>query len=378
MLGAKTPRMSSSPRRSVVRPIQVSRKPRPLAQSPGTLVHRGEKRTDRAVLRLVTYDIEEQEERELSSIDDAPFDPGDGKVRWLHVTGLHEVEEIARIGWRFGIDALSLEDILHTSSRSKIENRETGIFVVMQMLTQPGGEGGNQRAIEGQHFALLLLPGDLVLTFCETPTAIFDPVLHRIRTNIGGRIRRHGADYLTWAVLDAVVDNYLLVIDRLDDEVVAMDEKLQTAPNEVEVGEIYALKRDINRIDRAIRPVREIAGVLLRENATLLGDAAKPFFLDLNDHAIQAVETTEFLREGSAALRELYLSLASHRMNEVMKVLTCFSTIFLPLTFIAGVYGMNFEKMPELEKPWAYPAVWAVFILCAAGMFWVFRRMKWL
>lgn len=369
--------MSSSPRRPVARTVPVARKPRPVAQSPGTLVHRGEKRTERAVLRLVTYDSEVQEQRELSGIDDEPFAPGDGKVRWLHVTGLHEVEEIARIGRRFGIDALSLEDILHTSSRSKIENRETGIFVVMRLLHQPP-ESTGKRAIEGQHFALLLLPGDLVLTFCETPTPIFDPVLERIRTNIGGRIRRLGADYLTWAVLDAVVDNYLLMIDRLDDEVVAMDEKLQGSPNEVEVGEIYALKRDINRFDRAIRPVREIAGVMMRSNAALLSEASKPFFLDLNDHAIQAVETTEYLREGSAALRELYLSLASHRMNEVMKVLTCFSTIFLPLTFIAGVYGMNLEKMPELDKPWAYPAVWIVFLLCAGGMFWLFRRMKWL
>lgn len=369
--------MSSSSRRPRKRPTLAPRNPRPLAQPPGSLVHRGEKRTEQASLRLVTYDADFHEEKGLDSIADEPLETGDGKVRWLHVTGLHEVEEIARIGRRFGIDALSLEDILHTSSRSKIENRETGIFVVMRMMTQPGGEGGNQRAIEGQHFALLLLPGDLVLTFSETHTAVFDPVLHRIRTNVGGRIRRNGADYLTWALLDAVVDNFLHVIDRLDDEVVAMDDRLQNAPNEVEVGEIYALKRDINRFDRAIRPIREIAGVLLRENP-LLTDVSKPFFLDLNDHAIQAIETTEFLREGSAALRELYLSLASHRMNEVMKVLTCFSTIFLPLTFIAGVYGMNFTYMPEKDMTWGYPAVWIVFILCAAGMFWLFRRMKWL
>jgi len=153
---------------------------------------------------------------------------------------------------------------------------------------------------------------------------------------------------------------------------------LQDDPREVEVGEIYALKRDINHLYRTTRPIREIAAGFLRENDTLLTDRARPFFIDLNDHAIQVVETTEFLREGSNALRELYLSLASHRMNEVMKVLTCFSTIFLPLTFIAGIYGMNFEDMPELKHPWGYPVVWIVFFLCAAGMFWLFRRMRWL
>jgi magnesium transporter len=219
---------------------------------------------------------------------------------------------------------------------------------------------------------------NLVLTFCETPTAVFDPVIDRIRTNVGGRIRRLGADYLAWAILDAIVDNYLSVIDHLDDAVVAIDEKLQLDDRSAHVGEIYALKREINRVFRTIRPIREIAISLLRENETLLTPASRPYYVDLNDHAIQAIETTEYLREGSNSLREFYLSSASNRMNEVMKVLTCFSTIFLPLTFIAGIYGMNFEHMPELQHRWAYPAIWIIFLLCAAGMFWLFRRMRWL
>lgn len=365
---------SDSPR--PVRPlaVPVRRRRRPLAQSPGTLVHRGDKRVDAAHLRLVSYNEAFEEMKTLESIPEEGLPLHEDRVDWLHITGLHEVGEIAKIGRVFGISALVLEDILHTGSRSKIENHESEIFVVTRLVTDVEKDG----VCEVQHFSLLLLPGNLVLTFCETPTPVFDPVIERIRTNIGGRIRRHGADYLAWALLDAVVDNYLSVIDHLDDAVAAIDEKLQLDDRSVHAAEIYALKRETNRVFRTIRPIREIALSLLRENENLLTPASRPYFIDLNDHAIQAIETVEYLREASNSLREFYLSSASHRMNEVMKVLTCFSTIFLPLTFIAGIYGMNFEHMPELQHRWAYPAIWIIFLLCAAGMFWLFRRMRWL
>jgi len=368
-------RMSPNPPRPLWTPPAPSQRvERPLAQSPGSLIHRGAKRLQTAHIRLVEYNETFQTVKNLEYTSDGDLVGIAGRVRWLHVAGLHEVAEISRIGQAHGIGGLALEDILHTGSRSKIENHETEIFVVTRILTLDV----RKNEIDVQHFSLFLLPGNIVLTFAEGPTEIFEPVLERIRTNAGGRIRRLGADYLAWALLDAVVDNYLHVIDRLDDSIVEMEDRLQADASGVEVGGIYALKRDINHIYRTIRPIREIAGTLLRENASLITDHSRPFFVDLNDHAIQAVETTEFLREGSASLREFYLSTASHRMNEVMKVLTCFSTIFLPLTFIAGIYGMNFENMPELKTSWAYPAVWGSFLLCAAGMFWLFRRMRWL
>ncbi len=369
------PTMSSDSPRSV-RPlaVPVRRRRRPLASSPGSLVHRGEKRVESAHLRLITYNDSFQDFKTLDSVPEAGLVGSADHVTWLHLTGLHEVDEIAKVGRAFGISTLVLEDILHTGSRSKIENHESEIFIVTRIVTDVEKDG----TCELQHFSLLLLPGNLVLTFCETPTTVFDPVIDRIRTNVGGRIRRHGADYLAWAILDAIVDNYLSVIDHLDDAVVAIDEKLQLDDRSVRAGEIYALKREINRVFRTIRPIREIAISLLRENETLLTPASRPYYIDLNDHAIQAIETTEYLREGSNSLREFYLASASNRMNEVMKVLTCFSTIFLPLTFIAGIYGMNFEHMPELQHRWAYPAIWIIFLICAAGMLWLFRRMRWL
>lgn len=367
------------------RPMKVTRptwspvattvkKKRLIAQSPGSLIHRGERRTKSSHLRLIHYNEARASETIFETFPEKAIHGGEDTVTWLHFTGLHDVEELARIGKEFGVSPLILEDILHTGSRSKIENHESEIFVVTKLVTIDEA----QNTIDVQHFSLLLLHGNIVLTFAESPTSAFDPVISRIKTNVGGRIRRFKADYLAWAILDMVVDNYLFVMDQLDEVVIAMDERLQTDPTEVEVGELYALKRDINQFHRLVRPIREIAGSLMRDNSSLMTENSEPFFVDLHDHAIQAIEKTDDLRENGSSLREFYLSEMSNRMNEVMKVLTCFSTIFLPLTFIVGIYGMNFEKMPELSMRWGYPAVWVAFIVCAGGMFWLFRRMKWL
>jgi len=352
----------------------TTKKKRPVAQSPGSLVHRGERRTPSIHIRLIRYNEEHSSETTFDTFPEEGLKTDGDFVTWLHFTGLHDVAELARIGGAFNISHLILEDILHTGSRSKIENHESEIFVVTKLVTIDEKEN----LIDVQHFSLLLLPGNTVLTFAESPTPAFDPVLERIRTSGGGRIRRFKADYLCWAILDMLVDNYLFVTDELDEAVIAMDERLQIDPAEVEVGELYALKRDINQFHRIIRPIREIAASLMRDNSSLTTVNSEPFFVDLHDHAIQAIEKTDDLRENSGSLREFYLSEMSNRMNEVMKVLTCFSTIFLPLTFIVGIYGMNFDNMPELSMRWAYPAVWGLFFVCAGGMFWLFRRMKWL
>lgn len=365
--------MRSPRKRRKALSISAKRK-RPLAQSPGSLVHRGEKRSESANLRLMIYDEDHCEETILTSFPAEGITDDPEKVTWLHFTGLHEVEEVRRIGEAYGLSGLTLEDILHTNSRSKVENRSSSIFIVTRLVTH----GEIADTIDIQHFSLVLLSGNRVLTFSESPATPFDPVVQRIKTNIGGRIRKHKADYLTWALIDAVVDNYLSVLDQLDDTLISMDERLQDNAADVDISELYNVKRDIHRLQRIIRPIREIAGSLLRDDAHLITDETTPYFFDLNDHAIQAIETAEFLRESSTGLRDYYLSAASNRMNEVMKVLTCFSTIFLPLTFIAGVYGMNFDVMPELHYPWAYPAVWGLFALCAIGMLWLFRRMKWM
>jgi len=365
--------MAQSPLRWIPRP-KFARTNRPVALPPGSLVHLGQQRAESLEIELITYNLETVS---IEKLDDLPTkdqcaDPG--KVTWVNVSGLHETEKFSSLGKEFGISTLILEDILNTGSRPKIEKRESEIFAVVKLVTSEA----DGKSMDLQHLALLLLPGNVLISFLEENANAFDPVIERIRTGSGGRIRRFGADYLMWALLDAVVDNYLLVIDHLDEGVVTMDDRLQMDASEVAASELYGLKRDVGLLHRAIRPIREITVSLNRPNTDLLEVETQPFFADLNDHGLQVLETTEDLRESVSALREFYLSAASNRMNEVMKVLTCFSTIFLPLTFIAGVYGMNFENMPGLKLSWGYYGVWVVFALCAAGMFILFRKKNWL
>jgi magnesium transporter len=338
------------------------------------MVHHGAKRSEHFTLHHTLYDEATFSSEQVDAVPDPAPCVEPKTVAWLHLTGLHETERFAELGERFGISPLLLEDILNTTSRPKIEKRDDEIFVISRLVTVDPAT----REIDIQQFSLVLLPNNVLISFLEGPTAIFDPVLERVRTGGGGRIRRFGADYLAWALLDAVVDNYLDVIDRLDEAVLEMDERLQEDAASVGVTQLYGLKHDIGDLFRAIRPIREITSSLVRPTSRLIEKRTRPFFADLNDHALQVIESTEDLRERSSALRDFFHTAASLRMNEVMKVLTSFSTIFLPLTFIAGIYGMNFKHMPELDMPWAYPVVWGVFAVCAVGMIWIFRGRRWL
>ncbi len=338
------------------------------------MVHHGTKRSEYFMLHRTLYDEGNFSSEQIDAVPDVVPCVDPKMVAWLHLTGLHEPERFLELGERFGISTMLLEDILNTTGRPKIEKRDDEIFVISRLVTVDPVT----RQIDIQQFSLLLLPNNVLISFLEGPTNIFDPVLERIRTGGGGRIRRFGADYLAWALLDAVVDNYLHVIDRLDEAIMELDERLQENATSVKMAELYSLKRDIGELFRAIRPIREITSSLARPTSQLIEKRTRPFFADLNDHALQVIESTEDLSDRSTSLRDFFHTAASLRMNEVMKVLTSFSAIFLPLTFIAGIYGMNFKHMPELNVPWAYPAIWGVFTLCAIGMIWFFRGRRWL
>lgn len=344
-----------------------------LAQPPGSLVHFGAKRTDRFSIRSIRYNLDSHDTSEEDDLPELSTISPD-RVDFYEILGLHEVEKISRVGQAFSLNSLVVEDILNTTARSKIEKRDENIFVICKLVTYDG----ETAEVDVQQCSFVLLPDNVLLSFLEAPTGAFDPVLERIRTGSGGRIRKYGADYLLWALLDAVVDNYLYVIDQLDQSIIQTEDALQQNPDKTTTAELYNLKRDIGQLYRMIRPIREITAGLTRSNSDLLTANSVPFFVDLNDHAVQVLESTEDLRENASALRDFHLSIVSHRMNEVMKVLTCFSTIFLPLTFIAGIYGMNFKWMPELEFKWGYPIVWFLFFVGAATMFWLFRKKRWI
>ena len=353
--------------------LGFSRKSKHLAQPPGSFVHFGARRVDHFRVRSIRYneaEIQEQQDQDLSTIEKA--DPT--AIDYHEVVGLHEVEKISQLAEIFSLNSLLVEDILNTGSRAKIEKRDDVVFVICKLVTHDS----EANEVDVQQCSFVLLPDNVVLTFLEGPTEAFEPVCERIRTGVGGRIRRFGADYLLWALLDAVVDNYLYVIDVLDRNIFQTEEQLQENPDKITTEELYALKRDVGQLYRTIRPIREISSVLTRSGSSLLTEKSEPFFTDLNDHVVQVVETTEDLRESAGALREFHLSMVSHRMNEVMKVLTCFSTIFLPMTFLAGIYGMNFEYIPELSFRWGYPALWGLFLVVAGVMIWLFRKKRWI
>lgn len=341
----------------------------------GTLVHLGEQMIDEIHFSVIDYGTETVRELEAATVSEIPIQrPADSKVRWLHVAGLHDVAKIAEIGERFGIPALVLEDILNTACRPKVEEFIGGIFVLLRSLT----DDPEHQQVDLQQVAFVLLEEHVLLSFSEVPTDAFSPVRQRIRSGGGGRIRRAGGDYLLWALCDVVVDHYLQVTDAMDEALSNIDEQLQEHAELVSAADISRLKGEVTALFRHIRPCREIANILNRADSPLIETTTQPYLRDLNDHAIQVVEAAEDLRETAAALRDFYHTTMRNRMNEVMEVLTCFATIFLPLTFVAGVYGMNFEYMPELKWRASYPVVCMVFVLTALGMFWFFRKKRWL
>jgi magnesium transporter len=342
-------------------------------QSPGLLLHLGEQRVERVVFTATEYDEEKAESIATEDVSECLRFADTREVTWIHVTGLHDPEPIAKLGEAFHVHPLILEDILSTHCRPKIEEFDDYIFIVTKLLHYDEA----RHTVDVQQFSLLLLPDTSVITFLEGPTPVFDPVFQRIQASVSGRIRRCGADYLAWALLDTVVDHYFSVMDGVDEAIAEFEDRFEEDPNSVRAPELYQLKKEVSALHRLVRPIRDIATILYRSESTLITPHTRPFFRDLYDHAVHVLEQTEDLRENAAALRDFSLSHASHRMNEIVKVLTSFSAIFLPLTFLVGVYGMNFD-MPELHIAWAYPAVWVACVLIAFGMFWYFRKRDWM
>ena len=347
---------------------------RPLAAPPGTLQHVGRQRVEKVTVQVVDY--EEDGVREFSSGTVAECVDFEGRdtPTWIRVIGLHDPGVIGPMLEAYGIHPLIQDDILNTNQPPKSEEYGDYIFVTLKQLVQCGA--GDQRTWETRHFSMILT-NRVVLTFEEEPTPVFDPVLLRLREG-KGRLRKRGPDYLAWALLDATLDHYLVACDDLGEEVAAMDERIMLHQNGIDLSEIHALRARTNFLHRSIRPLREVIVGLQHSESDLLSESLTPFLRDLYDHAWHAIEDADHLREAVTAIRDYHTAVMSQRLNEVMRVLTAISTIFLPLTFIAGIYGMNFENMPELKHPLGYPAVWVVFILVTLGMLWFFRRKKWM
>jgi len=340
--------------------------------SPGTLVHVGEKKIDKVQIRLTNYDQDRFEEKELNRIEDSFIYRDTPLVSWINIDGLHEIELIEKIGTHFSIHPLILEDIVNTGQRPKVEDFDDYIYLVFKMLKFD--EKTNHIASEQVSF---ILGSHYLISFQEAEGDVFNFVRERIRKG-RGRIRKSGPDYLAYALIDAVVDHYFFILEKVGEKIEQIEEKVQSDPAMEILQNIHDLKREIIYFRKQVWPVREVLSALHKTESDLVQDANKVFISDVYDHTIQVIDTIESFRDIISGMMDLYLSTVSNRMNEVMKVLTIMATIFIPLTFVAGIYGMNFKFMPELEWKWSYPVLWVLLVIIFFGMIYNFKRKKWL
>ncbi len=339
---------------------------------PGSPVHVGEIKAEKIKITLIDYDNTNYEEREIENIEESfPFKETP-TVTWINIDGLHKVDIIEKIGGHFGLHSLVQEDIVHTGQRPKFENLDEHLFVILKMFYYKEEED----EVEAEQISIIL-GSNFVISFQEQEGDTFNFVRDRLRKS-KGRIRRMGADYLAYALIDSVVDNYFSILEKYGEKVEGLEEELTANPGIETLNTIHRLKKEIVLLRRSVWPLREVIGGLEREESELVSDAIMVFIRDLYDHTIQVIDSIDTLQEILSGLQDLYLSSVSNKMNEVMKVLTIFASIFIPLTFMAGIYGMNFEFMPELKVRWAYPALWVAMIVVALGLVAFFRRRKWL
>jgi magnesium transporter len=343
-----------------------------LGLPPGTLVHLGERHCDAVTLSAFTYGPDRVAERELDGPEDLrPLLGGEG-VLWLDVTGVHDVDAVSRVGEVLGLHPLVLADVVNTLQRPKAEVHPDYVFAVVKMVRWGrGGEGLDTEQVS------LLLGTNWVVTFQERAGDVFDAVRGRIREGTG-RIRSAGPDYLFYALLDLVVDHYFLALEAFSEQTEMLEDELLDTPTQDTLARIHGLRREALGLRRAAWPLRELVQTVLRGESDLVVASTEPYLRDVHDHVVQVVDTVETQRDLLGGFQDLYMSALSNRMNEVMKVLTIIATIFIPLTFVAGIYGMNFANMPELQWRWGYLGVWGVMVAVAGGMLAFFRRKRWL
>jgi magnesium transporter len=338
---------------------------------PGTLVHIGEKKLPEAQITVLHYTETDIEERTLKSVEECRPYREKRAVTWLDVDGVHDIQIIEALGEQFGLHPLLLEDIANTTQRPKLDDYDDHILVVTKMLRY----SEDQEEVTTEQISLVL-GSNYVISFQEAAGDVFDNVRERIRAG-KGRIRRMGADYLAYALLDAVVDGYFGILDAMGETLDSLEEELVDEPRRESLEDIHNLRRQIVSLRRSLWPLRETLSRMGRRESHLIAEATTLYIRDVYDHTVQAIDTVEVQRDVVAAMLELYLSSISNRMNEVMKVLTIIATVFIPVTFVASIYGMNFAFMPELRHPLGYPITLLGMLIVSIVMLVYFWRRGW-
>ncbi len=339
---------------------------------PGSLVHVGEVHEHEHKITVIDYNQTTLSQCTIKTIAElVPYKTTD-TITWVIIDGLKDVSIIDAIGQHFDIHALVLEDILNTHQRPKFEEFDDYLYIVIKAVSLTP----DQFNVEYEQVSLLLL-NKFVFTFKEKPDALFDPLFIRLN-NDKSPLRTLGTDYLTYLLMDSIVDEYFTLQDTFDELIENIEDDLLTNPSEQTLHTIQKIKRELIFLRRSVSPLRELLASIQRSDSPLLDAKTKRYFGDVYDHVIRVTEAMESYRDLIAGMLDIYLSSVSNKMNETMKVLTVFASIFIPLTFIAGVYGMNFEYMPELKWRWGYPALWTVFIGVSVFLLKFFKKKNWL
>lgn len=340
--------------------------------APGSLVYIGDREKTASAIELIDYDTE-QFRRGYIPVEECAAYRDTPTVSWINVEGVQDVAVLEQLGEDFHLHPLTLEDILNTDQRPKMEEYDEYLFIVIKMLRLSENRVDlvteQVSIILGEHF---------VISFQDDISGdVFESLRERLKA-AKGRIRNVRTDYLCYSLIDAVVDNYFLILETIGERIETLEAELIADPEPATLESIHHVKRELIYLRRSVWPLREVISALQREDTPLISAATGVFLRDVYDHTIQIIDTVETHRDILSGMIDMYMSSISNRMNEVMKVLTIIATVFIPLTFIAGVYGMNFDYMPELRMPWAYPVLWILMIAVAGGMFLYFRRKKWI
>jgi len=362
---------------------------------PGTLLHIGPERTEQVSLEIIQYDekgvtytagknVEDLKKRvgvdfeAGTSEKNAPKAGFPEKITWVNVSGVHDPNIVRAIGEFSGMHPLFMEDVMDTFARPKVEISQDNFFLSMKMMRIVDDADANSRIVMEQ--VSLFLNKNLLITFQEAPGDVFEPVRKRIHTD-GSMIRRRGADFLAYALTDVIVDQYFSVIEKMEEYIEPLEEQVISSPEPEQSGMIHQVRNDLIQVRRVVWPMREVVRALQRDSAEqcdAVSDDTRVFFGDVYDHVIQVMDQIETFRDILSGISDMYMNSISLRMNNIMKVLTLIATIFIPLTFIVGIYGMNFTYMPELEWRWGYFAVLLIMAAVAVGMIVFFKKKKWL
>ncbi|MFH1700729.1 MAG: magnesium/cobalt transporter CorA [Candidatus Zixiibacteriota bacterium] len=357
---------------------RVSQASKKLGLKPGSVVYVGKERTEDVHIDIIDYTDSEYSEKRVATVEECFLYKESSTLTWINVDGIHDAELVEKLGQHYGMHPLVLEDVVNTGQRPKIEDAEDHIFIVMKMLYHDV----KNSEIKAEQVSILF-GKHWVITFQETGEDVFDTVRQHIKKTIP-RVRLMTADYLAYALVDAVVDYYFIALERLSEEIEVLDDAVSDNPKPGHLNNIRDFKKQLIFMRKSVWPLREVVGGVERSDSKLIQESTGPYLRDLYEHTIQVIDTVETFRDMVSGLLDLYHTGIANRMNDIMKVLTIIATVFIPLGFLAGVYGMNFDtgasalNLPELGFRYGYPLFWAVVVVIAGSLLLFFRRKNWL